>query len=86
MKILGQTCQNKDYTLNIQERILTFYGEPNYFIDSVRVYYAAIDNRDLTALDSNLVTILSVNDPPVVPDILLWDIEIIEDQAQFQLS
>ena len=69
------------YTLNIQERILTFYGEPNYFIDSVRVYYAAIDNRDLTALDSNLVTILSVNDPPVVPDILLWDIEIIEDQS-----
>jgi len=52
------------YDLNTTARHLQFYGDPNYFVDSVRVFYRALDTNGLQDNDSNYVTILPVNDQP----------------------
>ncbi len=52
------------YDLNTTTRHLQFYGDPNYFVDSVRVFYLATDTNGLQDSDSNYVTILPINDQP----------------------
>lgn len=60
------------HTLDPETRELTFWGDLNFFIDSVRVFYSVTDDSGLTSQAGDIVTITPVNDPPVVPNVLTY--------------
>ena len=67
------------FILNNEERTLILYGEPNCFVDSVQIFYAVTDDSSLTVNDSNYVSILPVNDPPVAPEFFTLEKQLYED-------
>lgn len=77
------------HTLDPETRELTFWGDLNFFIDSVRVFYSVTDDSGLTSQAGDIVTITPVNDPPVVPNVLTYaeqhseDVPFSIDLAQF---
>jgi len=60
-------------------RSLQFWGDPDFFIDSIHVFYTVSDDSGLSNTAGNYVTILSVNDPPVAPEFLYWVPNLFED-------
>ncbi len=67
------------FDINTEERTLIFYGTPNCFTDSVQIYYAVTDDSGFTVYDSNYVSILPVNDPPVAPEFFTLEKQLYED-------
>ena len=67
------------FDINTEERTLIFYGTPNCFTDSVQIYYAVTDDSGFTVYNSNYVSILSVNDPPVAPEYFTLEKKLYED-------
>ncbi|MBL7066628.1 MAG: choice-of-anchor D domain-containing protein [Candidatus Marinimicrobia bacterium] len=60
-------------------RSLQFWGDPNFFIDSILVFYAVTDDSGLTNNANNFISIISINDPPVAPEFLSYEPNLFED-------
>ncbi len=71
--------------LNNQDRTVIFSAQPNYFGDSIMVYYSVKDTSQLTTLDSNYISVLPINDAPIVPKYFTMDDTLFEDVA-FKLN
>lgn len=60
-------------------RSLQFWGDPDFFIDSIHVFYTVSDDSGLTNTTSNFISISPINDPPVAPEFLSWEPNLFED-------
>lgn len=67
------------HALDTERRTLQFWGDLNFFVDSVSVFYSVTDDSGLTLQDNRLVMITPINDPPVVPNLLTYTNHQFED-------